>query len=66
MYGGTKLGDNWNKLCLSNELGINTATLFSILKMEESGEGMNYLNASKHDIPFSDFNAYMQWRERVL
>ena len=62
MYGGANFGNNWNKLCLSNEIGINTVTLFHILKMEESGEGMNYLNASKHDIPSADFDAYMKWR----
>lgn len=63
MYGGVNFGNNWNKLCLSNEIEINTVTLFSILKMEESGEEMNYLNASKHDIPSADFDAYMKWRD---
>ena len=62
MYGGANFGNNWNKLCLSNEIGINTVTLFYILKMERAGEGMNYLNASKHDIPLADFDAYMKWR----
>lgn len=62
MYGGANFGNNWNKLCLSNEIGINTVTLFYILKMEESGEGMNYLNASKYDIPSADFYAYLKWR----
>ena len=33
-----------------------------ILKMEGSGEGMSYLNASKHDIPSADFDVYMKWR----
>lgn len=64
MYGAANFGNNWNKSCLSDEIGINTVTLFYILKMEESGEGMNYLNASKHDIPSADFDAYMKWRNK--
>ncbi|MBP3511801.1 MAG: hypothetical protein J6K19_07185 [Prevotella sp.] len=61
MYGASKFGNNWNRTCLSNEIGINTVTLFYILKMEKACEEMNYQNASKYGISSADFDAYMKW-----
>lgn len=62
MHTNAKFGNNWNRLCLSNDLGINTITLFHILKIEESKEGMCSKMTVKYGIPSADLNAYMRWK----
>lgn len=38
MYGLTNMGNNWNRLCLLNEIGINAAILINILGIEKFGK----------------------------
>ena len=69
MYGMSISGNNWNKLCLSNDIGINTITLSYILKIKGfSGEldSLFAIKAVEYGIPTADFVAYMDWvRQQV-
>lgn len=69
MYGMSIFGNNWNKLCLSNEIGINAITLSYILKIKGfSGEldSRFAIKAVEYGIPTADFVAYMDWvRQQV-
>ena len=56
-------GDYLNNRSLSNAIELNPVTLFKILKMERSGEKMDIINASKHDIPKTDFTTFIEWRD---
>lgn len=60
MYGGTKFGNNWNKICLSNQLCINTITLHEIMKIEDN-EGLSSKSIKEHNIPSGDITLYQRW-----
>lgn len=62
MYGMADFGNNWNKLCLSNEIGINTATLINILEIEKSGKGYSPDILQKYEIPSADFEEFIIWK----
>lgn len=62
LYGSANFGNNWNRICLSNEMGINTVTLLNILKIEQSGKGFNPDVAIRYEIPSADLEAYVRWK----
>jgi hypothetical protein len=62
MYGGANFGNNWNRLCLSNEIGINTVTLLNILKIEKDGKGYSPDVVQKYEISSADIKAFLSWR----
>ena len=65
MYGMSDFGNNWNRRCLANEMGINTMTLYFILKIENSKDGMCSKMTEKYGIPSADFAAYQKWVNNV-
>ena len=62
IYGGANFGNNWNRLCLSNEIGINTVTLLNILKIEKDGKGYSPDVVQKYEISSADIKAFLSWR----
>ena len=61
MYGSANFGNDWNRRCLSNEMGINTITLYYILKIENSKDGMCSKMTEQYGIPSADLDAYLRW-----
>lgn len=62
MYGGANFGNNWNRLCISNEIGINTLTLITILEIEKSGKGYSPDIVQKYEIPSADLEEFLRWK----
>jgi len=62
MYGLANFGNNWNKLCLSNEIGVNTLTLINILEIEKSGKGYGPDIVQKYEIPSADLEEFISWK----
>lgn len=63
MYGMSNFGNNWNKLNLSNEIGINTVTLNYIAKIwnDNADKGIFRQKAIANEIPLADMNAFENW-----
>lgn len=60
LYGGAKFGNNWNVICLSNQLGINTIALHEIMKTDEK-EGLSSNSINKHNLSLGDIDSYKKW-----
>ena len=63
MYGMSNFGNNWNKLNLSNEIGINTVTLNYMAKIwnDNTDKGVFRQKAIANEIPVADMNAFENW-----
>lgn len=63
MYGMSNFGNNWNKLNLSNEIGINTVTLNYMAKIwnDNADKGVFRQKAIANEIPVADMNAFENW-----
>lgn len=63
MYGMSNFGNNWNKLNLSNEIGINTVTLNYMAKIwnDNSDKGVFRNKAIANEIPKADMAAFEDW-----
>lgn len=63
MYGMSIFGNNWNKLNLSNEIGINTVTLNYMAKIwnDNTDKGVFRQKAIANEIPVADMNAFENW-----
>lgn len=63
MYGMSNFGNNWNKLTLSNEIGINTVTLNCMAKIwnDNSDKDIFRNKAIANEIPKADMVAFEDW-----
>ena len=63
MYGMSNFGNNWNKLTLSNEIGINTVTLNYMAKIwnDNSDKAVFRKKAIENEIPKADMSAFEDW-----
>ena len=63
MYGMSNFGNNWNKLNLSNEIGINTITLHYMGKIwnDNADKGVFRQKAIANEIPLADMKAFEHW-----
>lgn len=63
IYGMSKFSNDWNKLNLSNEIGINTVTLNYMVKIwnNNSDKGMFRNKAIANEIPKADLLAFEEW-----
>ena len=63
MYGMSNFGNNWNKLNLSNEIGINTVTLNYLAKIwnDNSNKDVFRNKAIANEIPKADMLAFENW-----
>lgn len=63
MYGMSNFGNNWNKLNLSNEIGINTVTLNYLAKIwnDNSDKDVFRNKAIANEIPKADMLAFENW-----
>ena len=63
MYGMSNFGNNWNKLNLSNEIGINTVTLnyMATIWNDNTDKGVFRQKAIANEIPIADMNAFENW-----
>ena len=61
MHRMSKFGNNWNTICLSNALGMNTITLFHIQKLRKSNVDITYqmIKMLENGIPSGDLLSYM-------
>lgn len=59
MYALAKFGNNWNMLCLSNQLGINTIALYEIIKIEKK-DGLSSISIN-NNISHGDLELYKKW-----
>lgn len=57
-YGGANFGNNWNKTCHANAIGVNTITLHYILKTEYASTGMINNDIVKYGICIGDLKAF--------
>lgn len=63
LYGMSIFGNNWNKLNLSNEIGINTVTLNYMVKFwnDNSDKDIFRKKAIANEIPQADLQAFEDW-----